>query len=32
MTLTEVAENSSVEEVKENTGCDFYVSPHLKTF
>ena len=32
ITLTEVAENTTVEEIKENTGCDFAVANDLKTF
>lgn len=30
LTLIEVAEDSSVEEIKKSTGCDFKVSPNLK--
>ena len=32
MTLTEVAEDTTVEAIKENTGCDFAVAPNLKKF
>lgn len=32
MTLTEVAEDSSVEEVKANTDCQFEVADNIKTF
>jgi len=32
MTLMEIAENTSVEEVKANTEADYIVSPSLKTF
>ena len=32
MTLTEVAENSSVEEVLQNTEAEFEISPNLTTF
>ena len=30
LTLIEVAEDSSVEEIRKGSGCDFVVSPQLK--
>lgn len=32
MTLTEVAEDSSIEEVKANTDCEFEIAADVKTF
>ena len=32
MTLTEIAEDTTVEAVKENTGCDFAIASNLKRF
>lgn len=32
MTLTEIAEDTSLEEVKANTGADYVVAQNLKTF
>ena len=32
MTLCEMAPGLSVEDIKNNTGCNFKVSPHLTTF
>ena len=30
--LIEVAEDTTVDAIKENTGCEFKVSPNLKSF
>ena len=32
MTLTEIAEDTSIEEIKANTGCEFEIAEDLKTF
>jgi len=32
MTLTEIAENTTLEEVKANTGANYVVAQDLKTF
>jgi acyl CoA:acetate/3-ketoacid CoA transferase beta subunit len=32
MTLTEIAEDTTLEEVKANTGANYIVCPNLKTF
>jgi len=32
MVLTEIAENTTIEEIKANTDCEFEVAAELKTF
>lgn len=32
MVLTEIAENTTVEEIKANTDCEFEIAAELKTF